>query len=304
VIGDAPVLVLGARGQVARELARLGLELGMSLETAGRERLDLSSDSADETVLGALIDQTGARGVINAAAYTAVDLAESEPERAFHLNRDIPGRLARVCADRAIPLVHYSTDYGFDGAKAAAYVETDPRSPLNVYGRSKAGGEDQVLAAGGDAIILRTAWVFGAFGRNFMKTMLSLAETRTELTVVDDQRGRPTWSRDAAQAGLAALDLLRRGGPSGLYHAAGADDASWADLAEHLMGLRAVPGRPSPAVRRITTAEFPTAAQRSPYSGLDSSRLAAQTDWRPSGWRSAASAAYADLQSLVSKGIV
>ena len=272
--------------------------------TAGRNRLDLSLEGTDEGALAALIDQTAARGVINAAAYTAVDLAESEPERAFHLNRDIPGRLARVCAERAIPLVHYSTDYVFDGAKAAAYTENDPRSPLNVYGQSKAEGEDQVLAAGGDAIVLRTAWVFGAFGRNFMKTMLSLAESRTELTVVDDQRGRPTWSRDAALAGLAALDLLSQGGPAGLYHAAGADDASWADLAEHLMGLRAAMERSAPAVRRITTTEFPTAARRSPYSGLDSSRLAAQTDWRPSGWRSAASAAFADLQSLVSKGIV
>jgi dTDP-4-dehydrorhamnose reductase len=270
---------------------------------AGRERLDLSSDDVDEAALGALIDQTAAKGVINTAAYTAVDLAESEPERAFHLNRDIPGRLARACADRAVPLVHYSTDYVFDGAKAAAYLEADLRSPLNVYGQSKAEGEDQVIAAGGDAIVLRTAWVFGAFGRNFMKTMLSLAESRAELTVVDDQRGRPTWSRDAALAGLTALELLGRRGPAGLYHAAGADDASWADLADHLMALRAAEGVSVPTVRRISTAEFPTPARRSPYSGLDSSRLVAQTDWRPSDWRSAASAAFADLKSLVSNGI-
>lgn len=296
--------MLGARGQVARELARIGLEQGRSLVTFGRDHLDLSSEGADEAALGGLIDRAEPCGVINAAAYTAVDLAESEKAQAFHLNRDIPGRLARVCADRALPLVHYSTDYVFDGAKAAPYVETDVRSPLNIYGQSKAKGEDLVLAAGGNAIVLRTAWVFGAFGRNFMKTMLALAETRGELTVVDDQRGRPTWSRDAALAGLASLDLLRRGGPAGVYHAAGADDASWADLAEHLMTLRSAGGASSPRIRRITTAEFPTAARRSPYSGLDSSRLSAQTHWRPSCWRSAASAAYADLQTLLSKGIV
>lgn len=285
-------------------MARIGTERGWALQTAGRDRLDLASSGASEAALGALIDETGARGVVNAAAYTAVDLAESEPDKAFHLNRDIPGRLARVCAERALPLVHFSTDYVFDGGKAAPYVETDRRRPLNIYGQSKAEGEDRVLEAGGDAIVLRTAWVFGAFGRNFMKTMLSLAETRPELTVVDDQRGRPTWSRDVALAGLAALDLLLRGGPPGLYHAAGADDASWADLAEHLMALRAAEGSPVPSVRRITTAEFPTAALRSPYSGLDSSRLIAETEWRPSGWRSAATAAFADLRSLASKGIV
>src|SRR5690606_28732002 len=145
-----------------------------------------------------VLDAAFPTAVINAAAYTAVDKAESEPDAAFALNRDAPGRLARLCAERDIPFVHISTDYVFPGDKPGAYVEDDARAPRSVYGRSKAEGEDAVIAAGGRFAVLRTAWVFGAFGQNFVRTMLRLSETRDEIGVVADQLGRPTWSRDVA----------------------------------------------------------------------------------------------------------
>ncbi len=278
---------------MASELARLAAELGRPAIFLGRDRLDLLGEDGVE----AAIDRIGPEAVINASAYTAVDLAEREVDEAYRLNRDAPERMAVACASRSLPFVHFSTDYVFDGRANRPYRPDDPTAPLNVYGRSKAEGEARVLAAGGRAVILRTAWVFGAFGRNFMKTMLSLAESRDEISVVDDQRGRPTWSRDVALAALAAVRLVEDGGAPGLYHAAGADDASWADLAEALFTLSRDAGGPSARVRRITTADYPTAAARSAYSSLDSSKLAAASSWRPSPWRQSAAAALTDYRT-------
>ncbi len=162
------ILVLGRSGQMARELARIGAPGGFELDFAGREAFDLSASPDPEPLIAAV----GPVAVINAAAYTAVDRAESEPEAAFRLNRDVPAALARACARRDIPLVHVSTDYVFDGTKPSPYVETDPVHPLGVYGASKAAGEAAVLEAHDRAGVLRTAWVFSAFGANFVKTML------------------------------------------------------------------------------------------------------------------------------------
>lgn len=283
------ILVFGQSGQVARELERLGRERGLSLTLAGRERLDLAGDDP-----APIFDETTPEAVFNAAAYTAVDKAESEPAAAYALNRDAPGRLAALCAARDIPFVHISSDYVFPGDKPAPYVEGDMRGPRSVYGRSKTEGEDAVMAAGGRYAILRTAWVFGAFGQNFVKTMLRLAETRDEVGVVADQLGRPTWSRDVAEAALQAAELLiQRPELTGVYHAAGADDATWADLAEATFALS---GR-NTAVRRIATADYPTPAVRPANSRLDSSRFAALGDWKPRPWREALTGALKDLET-------
>ena len=165
------ILVLGQSGQTALELAKLGPPPGFELVFAGRARFDLIGPDDPDALVAAEVPAA----VINAAAYTAVDRAESEPDAAFRLNRDVPAALARACARRDVPLVHFSTDYVFDGTKPEPYVEDDPKAPASVYGRSKAEGEEAVLAAGGQAVILRTSWVYSAFGSNFVKTMLRLA---------------------------------------------------------------------------------------------------------------------------------
>jgi dTDP-4-dehydrorhamnose reductase len=269
----AKILVLGRSGQVARELAKLGAPEGFELEFAGRERLDLTT--ADP---GPLIGETRPAAVINAAAYTAVDKAESEPEAAFRLNRDVPAALARACAEAGVPLVHFSTDYVFDGSKAAPYVETDPVNPAGVYGASKAEGEARVLAAGGPAIVLRTSWVYSAFGANFIKTMLRLAATREEIGVVADQIGRPTWAEDCARGALRAVQVLLEGEVKGpeLFHIAGAGDASWADFAEAIFAIAERKTR----VRRITAADYPTIARRPRDTRLSSARITAAFGWR------------------------
>jgi len=290
-----PILILGRNGQIATELKRLGVERDIAMEFVGRDRLDVGRLGELEVVFAAVAPAA----VINTAAYTAVDRAESEPAAAFALNRDLAAAAARLCAARDVPLVHYSTDYVFDGAKPTPYVESDPRHPLSVYGHSKAEGEDAVTAADGRFIVLRTAWVIGAHGHNFLKTVLRLAETRGEVAVVDDQIGRPTWSRRAAEAGLVAADLMQADRHlRGLFHAAGADDATWADLAEEAFAICAGAGGPATRVRRITTAEYGAAAARPLNSRLDSGRFAAMGEWVAMPWRDAVRAALAELQTV------
>jgi dTDP-4-dehydrorhamnose reductase len=271
------ILVFGRQGQVACELAALGAASGLPLTFMGRDVLDLDA----RPDIGAAIDAAGATGVINAAAYTAVDRAESEPDAAFRLNRDAPGAMAMACAARAIPFVHISTDYVFDGEKDGAYVESDPRNPQSVYGASKAEGEDAVAAAGGAYAILRTAWVFSAYGANFLKTMLKLAETRDEVGVVHDQHGRPTWANDVARAALVALASLEGNGQAlGVLHTAGGEDATWAEFAEMIFAEQSRRGRPAARVRRIGTIDYPTPARRP-----RNSRLASELAERRMGWR-------------------
>jgi dTDP-4-dehydrorhamnose reductase len=276
------ILVFGQQGQVARELADLPQTTEFAFRFAGRAVCDLAAQDP-----GALIRVGEMAGVINASAYTAVDKAESEPDLAFRLNRDAVGAMARACADAGLPFVHFSTDYVFDGQKASPYVETDPRGPLGLYGRSKAEGEDAVAAAGGDWTILRTAWVVSRHGANFLKTMRRLAAERDEVAVVDDQHGRPTWAADAARVAVMAIERQRAGDKAaqGLFHLAGADDATWADVAEAVFAdYRRRHGR-GPALKRITTADYPTPAQRPANSRLDTARLQAALDWRPRPWR-------------------
>jgi len=279
---SAPILVFGRTGQVARELALRGAATGRALRFAGRETLDLAvPDKVDD-----LIAAVAPRAVINAAAYTAVDRAEREPDAAYALNRDAPAAIAAACAARGLPLVHFSTDYVFDGELDRPYVETDPTGPTSVYGASKLAGELAVTATGGAAITLRTAWVYSAHGTNFLKTMLALATRRDEVSVVADQIGRPTWARDCAEVALLAIDALAADPAlAGIYHLSGAGDASWADLAKAVFTESARRGGPTALVRPITTAEYPTPARRPANSRLDCGKIEAALAWRRRPWR-------------------
>ncbi len=274
------LLVFGRAGQVAGELARMAID-GWRVVAAGRETLDLLTGD-----IAAFIAETAPNAVINASAYTAVDKAENEADAAFALNRDAPGAMARACSARAIPFVHISTDYVFDGSKAEPYVEDDPIAPLGVYGLSKAEGEAQVAAAGGRWAILRTSWVYAPAGANFVKTMIRVGQAREEVGVVDDQHGRPTSAREVAQAAVAAVQALEtREQPLGVLHIAGGGDATWADLAEEVfVRLERATGK-RPMLKRIATVDYPTPAKRPANSRLDGPRAEALLRWRPRPWR-------------------
>jgi dTDP-4-dehydrorhamnose reductase len=289
-----PFLVLGRTGQVARELAKLGPSLGQTFEFAGRERLDLLRDSP-----AALIEALRPEAVINAAAYTAVDRAETEPEAAFRLNAEVPGEIARTCAALGTPLIHISTDYVFGGGAGAPYAEDAPLQPLGVYGRSKADGERAVTAAGAPAAILRTSWVYSAFGANFVRTMLRLAESRHEVRVVADQRGRPTWAEEVARGAWLTTSRLLSGDARacGMFHLAGGGEATWAEFAEAIFAESARRGGPTARVVPITTAEYPTQAQRPADSRLATGKLEALLDWRPAPWRASLEACMDELEN-------
>jgi dTDP-4-dehydrorhamnose reductase len=265
----SPILVTGGAGQLATALAREG---GEAIRVVGRPSFDFDHpDTIDRAFAEA------APGlVVNAAAWTAVDAAEAEPEAAFRANRDGPARLARLCAEAGIPLIHISTDYVFDGNKGAPYVETDPTGPTGVYGASKLEGEQAVLASGARAIILRTSWVYSATGRNFVRTMLNLGETRDSLRVVADQKGCPT---SACELGRIILDIAERltegwrAEYGGVFHSAGDGWTTWHGFAEAIFEAASRYGRRRPSVAPITTAEFPTPARRPADSRLDCGKL-------------------------------
>lgn len=289
------ILVLGRSGQLARALARTPIHGQDTIECLGREALDLANTHAIGGALAALAPDL----IINAAGYTGVDRAESEPEAAYALNRDGPAAIARYCADSGAALVHVSTDYVFDGAKAGAYVEDDPRSPLNIYGRSKAEGEDAVRNAGANAAIVRTSWVYAAKGANFLRTILRLAETRDEIAVVEDQIGRPTWAEDLAAACLAIGARLNNADPAarGVFHYAGADDASWADVAEAIFAHAMARGWPSARVKRIAARDYASAATRPANSRLDTSKIERVFGLKPRPWREALAACMNSIES-------
>lgn len=277
-----PILVTGGTGQLATALATLG---GDRIRRVGRPEFDFDRpDSIGETFAAV------APGlVVNAAAYTAVDLAETEQAAAFRANRDGPEALSRLCADAGIPLIHVSTDYVYDGEKPSPYVESDAVGPRGVYGASKLAGETAVLASGARAIILRTAWVYAATGRNFVRTMLNLGQTRDTLRVVADQQGCPTAATDLAAAILSIAHRLEQDGwddaRSGVFHAAGAGETTWHGLAMAVFREAARHGAKTPtSVEAITTAEYPTPARRPANSRLDCTRLATAFDFRFPDW--------------------
>ena len=268
----AAVLVIGCRGQIGRELMAARLPAGVSRLGLGHSDLDISDRDAVE----ALVERCRPALIVNAAGYTAVDRAESEPQAAFAANSDAPAYLADAAAAAASALVHLSTDYVFDGAKTGAYTEDDPVGPLGVYGASKAAGERAVRERLERHVILRTSWVFGTHGTNFVKTMLRLGRERDQLRVVADQRGCPTGAADIAEAvlGIARQLLIeRRGDVWGTYHFAGRGATTWHGFAEAIFE-RAAPlwGR-RPEVVPIATADYPTPARRPASSVLDCTRF-------------------------------
>jgi dTDP-4-dehydrorhamnose reductase len=263
------ILLTGGRGQVGYELERCLQGLG-EVVAPGRERLDLSDLAQVRDVVRAL--RPGL--IVNAAAYTAVDRAESEPALAHVVNAEAPGVLAEEARRLGAALVHFSTDYVFDGSKDGPYVESDAAAPLNVYGRTKLLGEQAIAATGAAHLILRTSWVYGMRGHNFLLTMLRLARERGELRVVSDQHGAPTWSRTVAQTTADILSQARRGGDwwaenGGLYHLSCQGQTTWHGFAEAIMEASSN----STPVIPISTNEFPTPARRPRNSTLDASRL-------------------------------
>lgn len=288
-----PILVFGRSGQVARELAVAGETRGRAMILAGRETLDLTASGAIED----LIASVSPAAVINVAAYTAVDRAERESAAAFALNRDAPAAMARACAARGLPFVHFSTDYVFDGELNRPYVETDPTAPASIYGASKLAGDLAVTEVDGAAIILRTSWVYSAHGTNFVKTMLKLAADRDEINVVADQLGRPTWARDCAEAALLAVDTLAADpGLKGLYHLSGDGDATWADLATAVFEESAQRGGWRARVAPISSSQYPTPAKRPANSRLDSGKIQATLSWRPRPWRDSLAACMSEME--------
>jgi dTDP-4-dehydrorhamnose reductase len=293
---EPPILVFGRSGQVAQDLSLLAGRSAAPLVFAGRETCDLFR--ADP---GEVIAQMRPAAVINAAAYTGVDRAESEPNGAFRLNRDAPQAMAEACAALDIPFVHLSTDYVFDGQKGLPYVEDDPKGPLGVYGASKLAGEEAVASVGGRWTIFRTAWVFSPFSANFIKTMRLVGATRDEVAVVADQVGRPTLSADIADMALRAVSGAHSERLKGMFHLAGADDATWADVAEHVFSTMGETWGRVPALRRITTAEYPTPARRPANSRLDTLKLQRAASWAPRPWRNAVDICLAALASAPAK---
>ena len=267
------ILVTGIGGQVGWEIARRAARAGLALKGLTSAELDIS----DSKAVHAAVAQTTPKVIVNCAAYTAVDKAETEKQRAFAVNRDGPGHLAAACAARGIPLVHVSTDYVFDGASRDPYKEDDPTAPLGVYGQSKLAGEAAVRGFLDRHIIVRTAWVYGVHGHNFVKTMLRLGAERDVLRVVADQRGSPTFAGDLADA---LIKLARRVKSEalpehayGTFHYSGGGAVSWHGFAQRIFELAAPKLGRRPRVEAISTAEYPTPARRPANSVLDCSKI-------------------------------
>ena len=281
------LIVTGNEGQVAASLKERGAALGVEIVCLGRPRLDLANA---ESIRNALAD-IRADAVVNAAAYTAVDKAESEEDLSMAVNGAGAGAVAEEAAWLGIPVLHLSTDYVFPGDGDRPYREDDPTGPLSAYGRTKLAGELAVAAAGPKHAILRTAWVYSPFGANFVKTMLRLGATRDELGVVADHLGSPTRALDIADAVIAIARRWRETphdpALAGVFHMTGSGEASWADFAEAIFAEAEAHGRKPVKVRRIATADYPTPARRPANSRLDNSKLervygVALPDWRVS----------------------
>jgi dTDP-4-dehydrorhamnose reductase len=279
-----PILIVGAAGQVGQELMLRGERERPHLVGVAHRELDIR----DAAKIRAAVERLAPAAIINVAAYTAVDRAESERDLAFAVNRDGPANLASACAALAIPLLHVSTDYVFDGRKPDAYVEDDPVSPAGAYGASKLAGEEAVRGRLERHVILRTAWVFSSHGTNFVKTILRLAAERPQLRVVDDQIGCPTPAGAVAEALLTIAAQAKRGSIAwGTYHFCGAPETTWYGFAGAILDTTAGQlGRRVP-VAPIATAEYPTPARRPSNSVMSCAKIAAafgisRPDWRAS----------------------
>ena len=282
------ILVTGINGQVGFELHRSLQALGEVVAVA-RAQMDLSKLQQVRDVIRAVRPDL----IVNPAAYTAVDQAENERELAFRINGEAPAVMAEEAKKLGAGLVHFSTDYVFDGSKVGPYVETDPTCPVNVYGASKLAGEQAIIAAGVPHLILRTSWVYGMRGKNFLLTVLRLAAERDQLRIVGDQFGSPTWSRTIADTTaqlLARLDAREgllaamAGGQGGIYHLTASGSTSWHGFTEQIVAHPSVANKPQ--VTAIATHEYPLPARRPHNSVMAAGRLAAQGIHLP-GWQTA-----------------
>lgn len=274
------ILLTGKNGQVGWELQRALAPLG-TIIAPDREILDLGSMDTIRKIMSEVQPDV----VVNAAAYTAVDRAEKEPDLAMAINGTAPGVIAEEAQRIGAFVVHYSTDYVFDGAKKSPYSETDAPNPLNVYGRSKLAGENAIRAAGAAHYIFRTSWVYAARGHNFIHSILRLARERTELKIVDDQIGAPTWARTIAETTAAALNAQYRN-HCGLYHLTASGSVTWYGFAKAILAeAKALsPDMCIPDITPITTSEYPLPATRPANSRLDNSRLQAALGLATPGW--------------------
>jgi dTDP-4-dehydrorhamnose reductase len=279
------LLVVGASGQLSRALQSKARD-GLEVIAIGRPMLDYEHS---ETVQLAVVEQRPDI-VVSAGAHTAVDLAESEADRAWRINAVGPGFLAEVCSITDIPLIHISTDYVFSGDKAAAYVEADGAEPVTVYGRSKLEGERRIAAAMTRYAILRTAWVFSETGNNFLRTILRIAKTRASLNVVSDQVGCPTYANDLADTILtvaAKLIYSREDRCHGIFHVTNSGECSWFEFAQEIVQLSERLGGPSAAICPIATSGYPTPAKRPANSRLDGTKFVEAYGIRLRSWREA-----------------
>ncbi len=279
------IVVTGRHGQVARALTEAGPQLNVEIVPLGRPELDLG---VPETI-GFALTAAAPDIIVNAAAYTAVDQAEQEPERADAINATGAGIVAAAARSLGVPIIHLSTDYVFDGFKATPYSEADEVAPAGVYGASKLAGEQAVAVMAFDHVILRTAWVYAPYGKNFVRTMIALGQTRDEVRVVADQWGCPTYAPDIATAIITiARNLLSNPdnpGLRGLFNLAGNGETSWADFALSIFAILRAKGMRAPVVIPITTADYPTAARRPANSRLECGKLARLHDIRLPAWQ-------------------
>jgi dTDP-4-dehydrorhamnose reductase len=293
------ILVVGARGQLARGLERCGARDGHTIICRGRPDADLT----DPLSLQRLFTEFIPDAVVNAAAYTAVEKAEEERSAAFAVNAEGAEHLARLCAERNLPLIHISTDYVFDGTQRTPYHEGDAIAPLGVYGASKAAGEGAIRRLCSRHVILRTAWLYSMEGQNFLTTMLRLGAAREELLVVSDQYGTPTWTHDVAGAILAVLRRVSTDGqdaPWGTYHLTADGTTTWFGFAAEIFRLAHAAGQKVPRLKAIGTADYPSAVRRPLYSVLDNSKIASAFDIRLPAWQLSLARCFAESQSAAS----
>ncbi len=292
------LLVTGTSGQVGGELLHTLATLGTVIP-ATRAEMDLSNPASVRD----FIRETKPDWIVSAGAYTAVDKAESERDLAFAVNADSVAVMGEEAKTLGASVLHYSTDYVFNGQGTTPYLESDPTGPLGVYGASKLAGEQALLASGANALIFRTSWVYGATGKNFLRTILKFAREREQLRIVADQHGAPTWSRDLARmaahviAHCVSSDQASKF--NGVYHAAGAGETTWAGFAQE--GITQLqqhePSAKLATVTEISTAEFPTPAARPPNSRLNCDKLNATFGWEMTEWRESARLVVAELAS-------
>ncbi len=297
------ILLTGATGQVGGELLHSLAPLGEVISTS-REQIDLADTAHDFRALRETIRAVQPRWIVNPAAYTAVDKAESEPEIAYAVNRDAVRAIGEEAARIGASVVHFSTDYVFAGTGSTPYIETDATGPVSVYGASKLAGEIALAESGAAHLIFRTSWVYGATGKNFLRTILKLARERETLRVVSDQHGAPTWSRNLAAMTAAAIARCEAAGAvgdfGGVYHAAGSGETTWYGFAvEAVRQLRErEPDMQLAKVEAIATAEYPTPARRPANSRLNCTRLETTLGWRMMPWQESLQRVLAEWKAL------